>query len=120
MSVQAIGPVASQTSQVAQDVQQVEYQPIERQEFHPIDSAEGAKAISEEAVLKHIENLNRFLTAKNTNVYMEYDSLSSPEKVSVVDTESGKVINQFPAQAAVEIATKAREYIIGMMVDKYV
>jgi len=121
MSVQAIGAVSSQESyQQVQDVQPKIEQVIAKPEFEPVEMAEGTKAVSSEAVQKQIENLNRLLTAKNTNVAMEYDSLSSPERVSIIDTESGKVLKELPAQAAVEIAARAREYIIGLMVDKYV
>lgn len=118
MAIQAVGQIGLQVKQM-QELQSGGAQgvPVSPQ-LEPLETAEGAKAISEEAFIKHIENLNRLLSAKSTSVSLTYDSLSSPEKVSIVDAETGKLIREMPAQAAVEIAIKARDYIIGLMVDQ--
>lgn len=116
MGVQPVGSGNGQTQ--APDIQPHLEQVNTKVSYQPIESAEGAKAISEEAFAKQIENLNKLLSSKSTNVSLSYDSLSSPEKVAIVDTESGKVIKEIPAQAAVEIATKAKDYILGLMIDK--
>lgn len=124
MSIEAIGAVAPQQTQAAQDVQSsyemlgsIDYQPVQKPDFEPMETAEGARAISDEAIQKQLNNINELLKAKGTNVSMEYDGLSSPKTVSIVDNDTGKVIREMPARAAVEIAEKARAYIIGMLVD---
>ena len=127
MGVQSIGAVTQQVQQPeaqvqtqaqVQDVQSQVPQPQMKPQYEPVQTAEGTRAISEEAIQKQIDNLNRLLTAKNTNVFLEYDNLSSPKMVSIVDNETGKVIKEMPPQAAVEIAEKARDYLIGLLVDK--
>ena len=116
----AMQPIAapSQQPQQAQDVQGTpKAEQIQKPQFQPIEKSEGEKAISEEAINKQIQSLNELLKARSTNVLMEYDNLSSPKKVNIVDTDSGKVIRSMPPEAAVEIADKAKNYILGMMID---
>lgn len=116
--VQSIGVNSSQLQQ-SQGVQSQAAPKVEENQksnVQPLD-ASGAKAIGDEALKKQIQNLNELLKARNTNVTMEYDSLSSPAKVNIIDAESGKIINQIPPNAVVDIATKAKDFIIGLIVD---
>lgn len=101
-------------------VERSEYIPVEKFEYKPIEATEGAKALSDEAIKKNIENLNELLKARQTNVTMEYDNLSSPKIVNIVDAVSGDVIRKMPPESVVEIAIKARDYVIGLMIDKTV
>lgn len=134
MSVQPVGSVAQQPqqpqqTQQVQQPQQIQHQekPVEKLEFKPmkvtpgyeaVETAEGTKALSEEALKKNIENLNRLLSARQTNITMEYDNLSSPKIVNIIDAQSGEVIKQIPPEGVVEIAMKARDYVLGLMIDR--
>jgi uncharacterized FlaG/YvyC family protein len=117
----AVQPISAPSQQQAQDVQQPiapKLEPIQKPQFQPVETAEGAKAISEEATQKQIDNLNELLKAKQTNVSLDYDSLSSPKRVNIIDTNSGKVIKTMPPEAAVAIAEKAKDYVRGLMIDR--
>lgn len=118
MSVQAIGSSAQQVqSAQAQEVQQPSYQQV-RTDIEPRGGGE-TKSISEEAIKEQIDNLNKILTDKNTNISLEYDNLNSPEAINIVDETSGKIIRSIPPESAIEIANKARDYVVGLIVDEY-
>lgn len=123
MVVQSI-VVSNSQPQQPQEMQPVQQEPTQpktdtsqKSQFQPVETAEGAKAISEEATQKQIQNLNELLKARNTNVTMDYDSLSSPKRVNIVDSDSGKVIRTMPPEAAIAIAEKAKDYVLGLMFD---
>jgi AraC-like DNA-binding protein/GNAT superfamily N-acetyltransferase len=126
MAVQSMGTPAPATApkvQSAQDVQPSAAPKLERiskPQFEPIETAEATKAISDEATQKQIENLNALLKAKQTNVSMEYDNLSSPKRVNIIDTETGKVIRTMPPEAANEIADKAKNYILQHLNTQFI
>lgn len=131
MTVNSIGAVGTQPQAVQQSepvqvqptlkpMKEVEYQPIEKKSFEPVEIAKGTRAISEEAVEKNLRNLNELLRARQTNITMEYDNLSSPKTVNIVDANSGDIIRKMPPEGVVEIAMKARDYVIGLMIDKTV
>jgi flagellar protein FlaG len=126
MPINSIGAVdsqiqASQQVEPAQPaVKEINFEPMQKKSYEPVETARGTKSISEEAVQKNIDNLNELLKAKQTNVTMEYDKLSSPKIVNIIDASSGNVIRQMPPESVVEIALKARDYVIGLMIDKTV
>lgn len=117
----SIQPVSASIPQVVQQNPIKAPQVVPRSDIQEVKGviADGTKAISDDAYKKQIENLNELLSGMNTNVSLSMDK-SGNTLVVITDGETGKVIREMPPKAVVEIAEKARDYIIGLMVDKSV
>jgi len=101
---------ASQTQQVqTQSATEVSKQMAKEAEHH------GTKINSEEQVKDLVDQLNKALSPMNTNVKFGVDS-QDVFYVSVIESETSKMIRRFPAEQAADFLPKMQE-VTGMLFD---
>lgn len=78
-------------------------------------SAETRPAIRPEDVQRSVEQINKFLE-NNSEVLFSIDDASGFSVVKVVDTQTNKVIRQFPSEQALEIGKNLKSFQ-GLLVN---
>jgi flagellar protein FlaG len=81
------------------------------------ESSEAPKKVdSKEQVQDLVEQLNKALAPMNTNIKFGVDQ-QDIFYVSVIDTETSKMLRRFPAEEAVDFLPKMQE-VTGILFDK--
>jgi flagellar protein FlaG len=102
----------------AQSVEQQVHQPAQQdvvKELQKDVSATSPKINSKEQVQELVDQLNKALQPMNTNLKFGVDS-QDVFFVSVVESETSKMIRRFPAEKAAEFLPKMQE-VSGMLFD---
>ena len=99
---------ATQTQQVQQQVEQVKKEEASNTEVRP-------KINSKEQVKELVDQLNKSLAPMNTNIKFGVDS-QDVFFVSVIESESSKLLRRFPAEQAADFLPKMQE-VTGLLFD---
>ena len=112
-SSESQGRVAQQTQQQVPKVQTVKHENIVRD----IQDASkvSAKINSKEQVQNLVDDLNKAMAPMNTNLKFGVDS-DDIFYVSVIESETSKMIRRFPAEQAADFLPKMQE-VTGMLFD---
>ncbi|MGZ8546231.1 MAG: flagellar protein FlaG [Sulfuricurvum sp.] len=113
---QMSSPKVAQTasSQSVQELQkaQIHQEKLAQQET----SAKTEKIGSQEQMDKLIEQLNRSLDPFNTSLRFGFDNSSEDFYVSVIETQSNRVLRRFPQEQAQQLLPKMQE-VTGLLFD---
>ena len=99
----------------AQQVQQQVKQPDVVKEIQKESSATTQKINSKEQVKDLVDQLNKALSPMNTNLKFGVDS-QDVFYVSVIESETSKMIRRFPAEQAADFLPKMQE-VTGILFD---
>jgi len=102
------------TAQVQQQVEQPKQQNVVK-ELQKEVSQTDTKINSKEQVKELVDQLNKAMAPMNTNVRFGVDS-QDVFFVSVVESETSKMIRRFPAEQAASFLPKMQE-VTGMLFD---
>ena len=111
--------VSNQQSQgrVSQQVQQQQAQKVDVVKQMQQESSEKPQKISSKEEVQDIVNqLNDALAPMNTSLKFGFDNTSDVFYVSVLESETSKLIRRFPAEQAAEFLPKMQE-VTGMLFD---
>lgn len=78
-------------------------------------AAKPATPPSSAQVKKSLEAINHYLKS-NSEVHFSFDDTSGKSVIKVVDTETNKVLRQFPSEQALEISKKL-DGTKGLLID---
>jgi flagellar hook-associated protein 2 len=88
-----------------------------KSETKPVaESADRLKKVSEEEVLKIVDDLNTSLQVFNTELNFSVDQETDKTVIKIVDSASGEVIRQIPAEDALRLASRISK-LLGLLVD---
>ncbi len=107
-AMQSAQPKASQVEQMQQQ-QIVQEQKAEEKQVTKIDS--------EKDVTEIVKDLNKALSPFNTSLRFGFDNSSEVFYVSVIDTQSNRMIRRFPAEQAVSLLPKMQD-VHGFLFDQ--
>ena len=99
----------------AQQVQQQVKQPDVVKEIQKESSATTQKINSKEQVKDLVDQLNKALSPMNTNIKFGVDA-QDVFYVSVIESETSKMIRRFPAEQAADFLPKMQE-VTGILFD---
>lgn len=99
----------------AQEVQQQIKQPDVVKEIQKENTASAQKINSKEQVQDLVDQLNKALSPMNTSLKFGVDS-QDVFYVSVIESETSKMIRRFPAEKAAEFLPKMQE-VTGILFD---
>ncbi|MDA7817719.1 flagellar protein FlaG [Sulfurimonas sp.] len=103
-------------AQVQQQVQKVDVvKEIQKEVKQEATNAPTAKINSKEQVKELVDQLNKAMAPMNTNVKFGVDS-QDVFFVSVIESETSKMIRRFPAEQAADFLPKMQE-VTGMLFD---
>ena len=111
--------VSNQQSQgrVSQEAQQQQVQKVDVVKQMQQESSEKPQKISSKEEVQDIVNqLNDALAPMNTSLKFGFDNSSDVFYVSVLESETSKLIRRFPAEQAAEFLPKMQE-VTGMLFD---
>ena len=111
--------VSNQQSQgrVSQQAQQQQAQKVDVVKQMQQESSEKPQKISSKEEVQDIVNqLNDALAPMNTSLKFGFDNSSDVFYVSVLESETSKLIRRFPAEQAAEFLPKMQE-VTGMLFD---
>ncbi len=109
-------PKVTQTAptQSVQELQkaQIHQEKLAKQEF----SAKTETVSSQEKTDKLVEQLNRLLDPFNTSLRFGFDNSSEDFYVSVVETQSNRILRRFPEEQAEQLLSKIQK-VNGLLFD---
>ena len=79
--------------------------------------AEAKRRAREAAIDNAVENLNKLMSRNNINVSLIVDASKGTKDVQITDMQTGNTIMRIPPIGVVEIAEKARQNQIGVLMD---
>ncbi|MGD9969297.1 MAG: flagellar protein FlaG [Sulfuricurvum sp.] len=101
-----------------QTVQEAEKSKINDNKMAESKNAENAnKNKTENQVSKLVDELNRSLDPFNTSIRFGFDNTSDIFYVSVIETQSNRMIRRFPAEEAQALLPKIQE-VNGLLFDE--
>ena len=100
-----------------QSVQQIQKTQISDEKVSQINDQKTAKVDNQEQMNRLIDQLNRSLDPFNTSLRFGFDNNTDDFYVSVIDTQSNKILRRFPAEQAQAILPKMEE-INGLLFDE--
>jgi flagellar protein FlaG len=110
------GEAQGRVAQKAQQVQQVEQPKADVvKQMQEKDSASSQKINSKEQVQDLVDQLNKAMAPMNTSLKFGVDS-QDIFFVSVIESETNKMIRRFPAEKAADFLPKMQE-VTGMLFD---
>ncbi len=109
-------PKVAQTQQ-AQSVQEVQKAQIHQDKVAQKETdAKTEKVGSQEQMDKLISQLNHSLDPFNTSLRFGFDNSSKDFYVSVIDTQSNRMLRRFPLEQAEQLLPKMQE-VTGLLFD---
>ncbi len=112
-----INPSSAQVTQVKQTQTEQIQQAQKVQEQKANDPMEQVQKIdSEKDVKELVQDLNKALNPFNTSLRFGFDNSSDVFYVSVIESQSNKMIRRFPAEEAVNLLPKMQE-VTGVLFD---
>ena len=112
-SSESQGRVAQQTQQPVQKVQTVKHENVVRDIQ---DASKVSEKINSKAQVQNlVDDLNKAMAPMNTNLRFGVDS-DDIFYVSVIESETSKMIRRFPAEQAQDFLPKMQE-VTGMLFD---
>lgn len=104
-------------TQQAQSVQDIQKTQINQDKIAQQDSdAKTQKVGSQEQMDKLIDQLNRSLDPFNTTLRFGFDNSSDDFYVSVIETQSNRMLRRFPLEQAEQLLPKMEE-VTGILFD---
>lgn len=104
-------------TQQAQSVQDIQKTQINQDKIAQQDSdAKTQKVGSQEQMEKLIDQLNRSLDPFNTTLRFGFDNSSDDFYVSVIETQSNRMLRRFPLEQAEQLLPKMEE-VTGILFD---
>lgn len=101
-----------------QSVQQIQKAQINQDQASQADNAQRTTKIdSQEKMDQLIDKLNKSLDPFNTSLRFGFDSQSDDFYVSVIETQTQKVLRRFPAEQAEQLLPKMEE-VTGILFDQ--
>ena len=114
-----INPSSAQLTQVRQtQTEQIqEVQKVQEEKTNePVEQIQ--KIDSEKDVKELVKDLNRALNPFNTSLKFGFDNSSDVFYVSVIESQSNKMIRRFPAEQAIDLLPKMKE-VTGVLFDTH-
>lgn len=112
-----INPSSAQVTQVKQTQTEQIQQAQKVQEQKANEPMEQVQKIdSEKDVKELVKDLNKALNPFNTSLRFGFDNSSDVFYVSVIESQSNKMIRRFPAEEAVNLLPKMQE-VTGVLFD---
>lgn len=101
-----------------QSVQQIQKAQINQDQASQADNAQRTTKIdSQEKMDQLIDKLNKSLDPFNTSLRFGFDSQSEDFYVSVIETQTQKILRRFPAEQAEQLLPKMEE-VTGILFDQ--
>jgi len=101
-----------------QSVQQIQKAQINQDQTSQIENAQRtSKVDSQEKMDQLIDKLNRSLDPFNTSLRFGFDNTSEDFYVSVIETQTQKILRRFPAEQAEQLLPKMEE-VTGILFDQ--
>lgn len=110
------------TAKVAQTQQSQSVQEIQKAQIHQDKAANQAnesktqKVGTQEQMDKLIDQLNRSLDPFNTSLRFGFDNSSEDFYVSVIETQTNRMLRRFPVEEAQQLLPKMEE-VTGILFD---
>lgn len=101
-----------------QSVQQIQKAQINQDQASQLDNAQRTNKVdSQEKMDQLIEKLNKSLDPFNTSLRFGFDNSSEDFYVSVIETQTQKILRRFPAEQAEQLLPKMEE-VTGILFDQ--
>lgn len=118
MQQSQMGAMKAASVQPTQNVQEIQKAQIHQDKMSQIDTEnKTAKVSSKEQMDALIDKLNRSLDPFNTAVRFGFDNSSDDFYVSVIDTQSNRMLRRFPLEQAEQLLPKMQE-VTGILFDQ--
>jgi flagellar protein FlaG len=115
---QSAAPKSNADVQTTQSVQQIQKAQIQQDQTAQADTDQKtSKTASQEDMTKLIDQLNQSLNPFNTALKFGFDNKSDDFYVSVIDTQSNRMLRRFPLEHAQQLLPKIQE-VNGLLFDK--
>jgi len=101
-----------------QSVQQIQKAQINQDQTSQLENAQRtSKVDSQEKMDQLIDKLNKSLNPFNTSLRFGFDNTSEDFYVSVIETQTQKILRRFPAEQAEQLLPKMEE-VTGILFDQ--